>query len=304
MAEDFYQVLGVSRNASEADIKKAYRKLARENHPDSKPDDKAAAEKFKQVQEAYAALGDAEKRQKYDRFGHAAFQGGGRGGGSPFSGGQVDLGDLFGGGGGGGGGFDFGDLFGGGGRRRAARARKGQDVETTIDVPFNTAAEGGSYSLTINTSGKPEQITARIPAGVDSGSVIRLSGQGHPGMGGGPNGDLMVKIRVAPHPYFRRDGSNLLVDVPISLTEAALGAKVDVPTLSEGLVTVTVPPGSASGTRLRLRGKGIVNRKTNEPGDLYAILQIVVPKELDDRSRELLEEFAELHPEDLREDRW
>jgi DnaJ-class molecular chaperone len=302
MAEDFYQVLGVSRNSSDADLKKAYRKLSRENHPDSKPGDKAAAEKFKQVQEAYTVLSDSEKRQKYDRFGHAAFQGGGRGGASPFGGGQVDLGDLF--GGGGGGGFDFGDLFGGGGGRRASRARKGQDVETTIDVPFNTAAEGGSYSLTVNTAGKPEQITARIPAGVDSGSVIRLSGQGHPGMGGGPNGDLMVKIRVAPHPYFRRDAANLLVDVPISLTEAALGAKVDVPTLSEGLVTVTVPPGSASGTRLRLRGKGIINRKTNEPGDLYAIIQIVVPKELDDRSRELLEEFAELHPEDLREDRW
>lgn len=301
MAEDFYQVLGVSRNSSDAELKKAYRKLSRENHPDSKPNDKAAAEKFKQVQEAYTVLSDSEKRQKYDRFGHSAFQGG-RGGGSPFGGGQVDLSDLF--GGGGGGGFDFGDLFGGGGGRRAARARKGQDVETTIDVPFNTAAQGGSYSLTINTSGKPEQITARIPAGVDSGSVIRLSGQGHPGMGGGPNGDLMVKIKVAPHPYFRRDGANLLVDVPISLTEAALGAKVDVPTLSEGLITVTVPAGSASGTRLRLRGKGIINRKTNEPGDLYAILQIVVPKELDDRSRELLEEFAELHPEDLREDRW
>ena len=123
-------------------------------------------------------------------------------------------------------------------------------------------------------------------------------------MGGGPNGDLMVKIRVATHPYFRSDGANLLVDVPISPTEAALGAKVDVPTLSEGLVTVTVPAGSASGTRLRLRGKGIINRKTNEPGDLYAILQIVVPKNLDDRSRELLEEFAKLHPEDPREDRW
>ena len=299
MAEDFYQVLGVSRNSSDAEIKKAYRKLSRENHPDSKPDDKVAAEKFKNVQEAYSVLSDSEKRQKYDRFGHAAFEGG-RGGGSPFGGGQVDLGDLF---GGGGGGFDFGDLFGGGGRR-APRARKGQDVETTIDVPFNTAAEGGSYSLTVSTAGKPEQITARIPAGVDSGSVIRLSGQGHPGMGGGPNGDLMVKIKVAPHPYFRRDASNLLVDVPISLTEAALGAKVDVPTLSEGLITVTVPAGSASGTRLRLRGKGIINRKTNAPGDLYAILQIVVPKELDDRSRELLEEFAELHPEDLREDRW
>lgn len=301
MAEDFYQVLGVSRNSSDAELKKAYRKLSRENHPDSKPNDKAAAEKFKQVQEAYTVLSDSEKRQKYDRFGHSAFQGG-RGGGSPFGGGQVDLSDLF--GGGGGGGFDFGDLFGGGGGRRATRARKGQDVETSIDVPFNTAAQGGSYSLTVNTAGKPEQITARIPAGVDSGSVIRLSGQGHPGMGGGPNGDLMVKIRVAPHPYFRRDGANLLVDVPISLTEAALGAKVDVPTLSEGLITVTVPAGSASGTRLRLRGKGIINRKTNEPGDLYAIIQIVVPKELDDRSRELLEEFAELHPEDLRQDRW
>jgi curved DNA-binding protein len=300
MAEDFYQVLGVSRNSSDAELKKAHRSLSKENHPDSKPDDKVAADKFKSVQEAYSVLSDSEKRQKYDRFGHAAFEGG-RGGGSPFGGGQVDLGDLF--GGGGGGGFDFGDLFGGGGRR-APRARKGQDVEATIDVPFNTAAEGGSYSLTVNTSGTPEQITARIPAGVDSGSVIRLSGQGHPGMGGGPNGDLMVKIKVAPHPYFRRDGANLLVDVPISLTEAALGAKVDVPTLSEGLITVTVPAGSASGTRLRLRGKGIINRKTNEPGDLYAIIQIVVPKELDDRSRELLEEFAELHPEDLREDRW
>ncbi|NQV28445.1 MAG: J domain-containing protein [Rhodopirellula sp.] len=301
MAEDYYQVLGVARSASDAELKKAHRKLSKDNHPDSKPNDKAAAEKFKQVQEAYSVLSDTEKRQKYDRFGHAAFEGG-RGGGSPFNGGQVDLGDLF---GGGGGSFDFGDLFGGGGGgRRATRARKGQDAETTIDIPFNTAAEGGSYGLTVNTTGQPQQLTARIPAGVDTGSVIRLSGQGHPGAGGGPNGDLLVKIRVAAHPYFRRDGANLLVDVPVSMTEAALGAKVDVPTLSEGLVTVTVPAGSASGTRLRLRGKGIINRKTNEPGDLYAILQIVVPKALDDRSRELLQEFAELHPENLREDRW
>ena len=302
MAEDFYQVLGVSRKATDDELKKAYRKLARENHPDRKPNDKAAAEKFKSVQDAYAVLGDNEERQQYDRFGHAAFQGRrGGAGASPFGAGgggsPVDLGDLF------GNGFDLGDLFGRGGRQ-AARARKGQDAETTIDIPFNTAAEGGSYGLTVNTSGQPQQLTARIPAGVDNGSVIRLSGQGHPGAGGGPNGDLLVRIRIAPHPYFRRDGANLLVDVPVSLTEASLGAKVDVPTLSEGLITVTVPAGSASGTRLRLRGKGIINRKTNEPGDLYAILQIVVPKSLDERSRALLEEFAELHPEDPRDGRW
>ena len=303
MADDYYQVLGVSRKASADEIKKAYRKLSRENHPDVKPDDKSAAEKFKQVQEAYAVLSDNEKRQQYDRFGHAAFQGG-RGGGPGWAGGgtQVDLGDLF------GGGFDLGDLFGGGafggGARRAPRARKGQDAEASIEIPFNTAAEGGSYGLSVNIGGQPQQLTARIPAGVNNGSVIRLSGQGHPGMGGGPNGDLLVRIRVAPHPYFRREASNLLVDVPISLTEAALGAKVDVPTLSEGLVTVTVPPGSASSTKLRLRGKGIIDQKTKQHGDLFAVLRIVAPRTLDDRSRELLEELARLQPENLRQDLW
>lgn len=303
MAEDYYQTLGVSRKASDDELKKAYRKLSRENHPDVKPDDKAAAERFKQVQEAYSVLGDKEKRQKYDRFGHAAFQGGHGGGGFP-GGGQVDLGDLF------GDGFDLGDLFGGGGGfrrgggRRGPRVQKGADVESSIEIPFTTAAEGGSYSLTVNASGTPEQLTIKIPPGVDTGSVIRLAGQGRPGMGGGPNGDLRVKIKVSPHPHFRREGPNLLVDVPISLTEAALGAKIDVPTISEGLITVTVPPGSASSTKLRLRGKGILNQKSKERGDLFVVLRIVAPKQLDDRSKELLEELAELQSENPREGLW
>jgi curved DNA-binding protein len=280
MPEDFYKLLGVSRGASKVEIKKAYRKLSRENHPDAKPDDKAAAEKFGEVQNAWDVLSDDEKRAKYDQFGHAAFERGG----SPFQQrGPVDLGDIF-----GGGGFDFGDLFGGGGRR-ARRPMKGQDVQASIDIAFTTAAEGGSHELSLG----PKRIDVRIPPGITSGQAIRLRGQGHPGSNGGPDGDVLVSVKVAPHPWFRREGRNLLIDVPVTMTEAALGAKVDVPTLTEGTVSLTVPAGSSSGTKLRLRGKGIPDRKTGERGDQLVVLKIAVPKELDDRSRELLEEFAE-----------
>lgn len=311
MADDFYNVLGVQRGASADELRKAYRKLSRENHPDVKPDDKAAAEKFKQVQEAYSVLSDDEKRQKYDRFGHAAFQGGAGGGQAWTGGGPVDLGDLF----GGAGGVDLGDIFGGGfgsgafggarGQRRGpARPQKGQDAETSIDIPFTTAAEGGTYELTVSMGGKSERLTVRIPAGIESGKSIRLSGQGHPGVHGGPNGDLLIKVRVAAHPWFRREGSNLSVDVPVTLTEAALGAKVDVPTLSEGRVSVTVPAGASSGTKLRLREKGVVDPKTKQRGDLFAVLKIIVPKDLDDESRRLLQEFAERNPNDPRTELW
>ncbi|MHC4877446.1 MAG: DnaJ C-terminal domain-containing protein [Planctomycetota bacterium] len=311
MADDYYSVLGVQKGASADEIRKAYRRLSRENHPDVKPDDKAAADKFKQVQEAYSVLSDDEKRQKYDRFGHAAFQG--AGGGQAWTGsGPIDLGDLF---GGGGAGVDLGDLFGGafgsgafGGahtqRRGPAGPRKGQDAETSIDIPFTTAAEGGTYDLTVSLGGTSERLTVRIPAGIESGRSIRLSGQGHPGMHGGPNGDLLVKVRVAAHPWFRREGSSLFVDVPITLTEAALGAKVDVPTLSEGRVSVTVPAGTSSGAKLRLREKGVVDPKSKQRGDLFAVLKIVVPKELDEESRRLLEEFSERNPTDPRARLW
>lgn len=292
MAEDFYKLLGVARGASKDEIKKAYRKLSRENHPDAKPDDKAAAEKFREVQNAWDVLGDDDKRAKYDQFGHAAFERGG----SPFQqGGPVDLGDLF----GGGGGFDFGNLFGGGGRR-APRPRKGQDVQASIDIAFTTAAEGGSHELSLG----PKKIDVRIPPGMTSGQAIRLRGQGHPGSHGGPDGDVLVTVRVSPHPWFRREGRNLLIDVPVTMTEAALGAKVDVPTLTDGNVTLTVPAGSSSGTKLRLRGKGIPDRKTGERGDQFVILKIAVPKELDDRSRELLEEFAERAVGNPRDELW
>lgn len=296
MSEDPYQVLGVSRNASQDDIRKAYRKQSRENHPDVKPDDKAAAERFKQVQDAYSILGETEKRQKYDRFGHAAFQGGGGG----FQGSPVDLGDLF------GGGVDLGDLFGGGGfgGGRRSRPQKGRDVETSIEIPFNTAAEGGSYGLSLNINGSTEHLTIRIPAGIETGKTIRLGGQGSPGVGGGPNGDVLVKIRVSPHPYFRREGSNLLVDVPISITEAALGAKVDVPTLNEDLVSLAVPPGASSGTKLRLRGKGVPDSRTGERGDQFVVLKIIAPKNLADQSRVLLQQLAELDDTDPRDGLW
>ncbi len=311
MADDYYNVLGVQKGASADELRKAYRKLSRENHPDVKPDDKAAAEKFKQVQEAYSVLSDDEKRQKYDRFGYAAFQGAGGGGQAWTGSGPIDLGDLF----GGAGGVDLGDIFGGafgsgafGGartqRRGPARPQKGQDAETSIDIPFTTAAEGGTYDLTVSIGGNSERLTVRIPAGIESGKSIRLGGQGHPGMHGGQNGDLLVKVRVAPHPWFRREGSSLFVDVPVTLPEAALGAKVDVPTLSEGRISVTVPAGASSGTKLRLREKGVVDPKTGQRGDLFAVLKIIVPKDLDDESRQLLEQFADRNPDDPRAELW
>lgn len=310
---DYYDVLGVPRTASQAEIRKAYKKIARENHPDNRPGDKAAEERFKQAAEAYDVLGDEDKRKQYDQFGDAykyagkggnPFQGGFRGGSS-----EIDLEDLF-----GGGGVDLGDLFGGAfggaggragaGRQRPPRARKGEDHRTRIQIPFQTAADGGTHELSLQRNGRTERLSVKIPPGVRDGSVIRLAGEGSPGINGGPDGDLLVTIEVAPHPWFRRDGDNVLLDVPISLTEAALGAKVDVPTLSEGLVSLTIPPGTSSGTKLRLRGKGFPNPKTKERGDQLVSIRIVVPRDLNDRSRELLQELAGELPENPRDDMW
>lgn len=306
---DYYKVLGVSRGASAEEIRKAYKKLAREYHPDRRPNDKSAAERFKQIQEAHEVLSDPEKREQYDRYG-SAFRGAGReptgqAWTSPGGAGPIDLNDLF-----GGGAVDLEDLFGGafgggfGRGPRQPRAMKGQDVRTTVTVPFTTAALGGSYDLHLTRDGRSETLTVKIPAGIADGGVIRLAGEGQPGVAGGPAGDLLVTVHVASHPYFRREGNNLFVEVPVTPTEAALGAKVDVPTLSEGNVVLTIPSGSSSGTKLRLRGKGVPDQRTKQPGDQIVTLKIVVPRELSERAKELYRELAEAAPQNPRARLW
>ncbi len=289
---DYYQVLGLSRQATAEEIRKAYKKLARENHPDVKKDDPAAAERFKQVQAAYDVLSDPEKRGLYDRYG-AAYTHAGRGpAGGPFPGGPggagFDFQDLF-----GSGGIDLGDLLGGGTGRRRGPA-KGRDLEAAVRVSFETAVRGGSVDIQLDAHGKSQTLAVRIPPGVDNGSVIRLAGQGQPGRFQGPPGDLLLTVHVEPHRLFRREGANLLIDVPITPSEAILGAKVEVPTLGEGTVVVTIPPGTSSGQKLRLRGKGALDPQTKQPGDQYVVVKLVVPKEPDAKTRELYQQLAPL----------
>ncbi|HVS39252.1 MAG TPA: J domain-containing protein [Gemmataceae bacterium] len=295
MARDLYDILGVPRNASEADIKKAYRKLARQHHPDRNPGDKQAEARFKEIQSAYDVLGDKQKRENYDRFGTAE-PGGFAGGGSPFGrGGQSfsgnvnpeDLSDLlrqFGMGGGGAGGglnIDPEELFGGRTRGRSRRApRPPAEIETEATIPFETAALGGTIGLRIDD----REIDVKVPPGVDDGKRLRVAGQG-------PNGaDIYVKLHVAPHPYFRREERDIILEAPISATEAMLGARIDVPTLGGERLTVKVPAGASSGARLRLRGRGAAG------GDQLIELKIVAPAAADGRERELIEEFNRLHP--------
>ncbi len=326
MADDYYKTLGVPRTADAAEIRKAYRKLAGKHHPDRNADDAKAAETFKEVGEAYAVLSDADKRAAYDRFGsnYKQFGGGRPGGGSPFGGGGFgggagggpvdasdlfgdgfDLNDLLGGLGGGGrrprgGGSPFGGMGGGGmggggmGGGARSRPRKGADVRTTATVPLTVAARGGEYELNLDRGGKRESLTVKIPAGIAEGGTMRLAGKGEPGGPGGTAGDLLLTVKAAPHPVFRRDGANLLMDLPLTPAEAALGAKVDVPTLSDGTVTLTIPPGTNGGAKLRLRGKGVPNTKAGADGDQIVQTKIVVPKTPTDRQRELYVELLAL----------
>lgn len=298
---DFYQTLGLKKGASKDEIRKAYRKLAREHHPDANPNNPAAAERFKQVQEAYDVLSDDKKRELYERFGpnyeqaaRASAAGGGAnpfgggGGFNPFAGGAVDLGDLF-----GQGGVDLGDLFGGGGRTRKRAPARGADVKATVKVPFETAVTGGRVDVAVDRNGSTETLSVKLPVGVSEGQVIRLSGQGAPSARNGAAGDLYLTIEIEPHRYFRREGANLLLDVPITPSEAVLGSKIEVPTLSEGRVVVTIPPGTSSGVKLRLRGKGVVDSQTNQTGDQFVVIKIVVPKEIRDDDKALYQKLAE-----------
>jgi DnaJ-class molecular chaperone len=298
MPRDYYEVLGVSRDASDAEIKKAYRKLARQYHPDRNPGDKAAEAKFKEVQEAHDVLGNKDKRTQYDRFGHAGpggnpFAGAGGAGGVPgFDPGSFDANDLseilrrFGMGGTGG-------MPGMGeeatGRRgRRARAEPPPPAEADVTVPFLTAALGGKMTLGIDG----REVEVKVPAGIEEGKKLRLAGQGPGGA------DLHVRVHIEPHAYFRRDGKNIILEVPLSLVEAALGTKVDVPTIDGAQVTVKVPPGASSGSRLRLRGKGIAG------GDQLIEVKVVVPRVEDARGRELVEELGRLYPQTPRSGLW
>ncbi|MEX2185868.1 MAG: J domain-containing protein [Pirellulales bacterium] len=325
MDEDYYNILDVPRSASQADIQKAYRKLARKYHPDVNPDDATAKDKFQKVQRAFEVLNDAKKREMYDRYG-SGFEQAGQGGpqGGPFqwrtSGGGTSgspggqefdfnniFGEQFGEGGGGGGGFA--DIFrkfaGGGGAAGAAAAkggpRRGADLQHEVTVPLATAVKGGEIEFSVlRENGKQETIRAKVPAGIEDGKKIRLRGQGGAAPRRGQAGDIIVAIRVATHPCYTRRGNHLEVKVPVTLAEAALGAKVDVPT-PDGTVTLTVPPATSSGKRLRLKGRGIAP-KGKTPGDLFAEIQIVLPERLDDAAIEAIRKLAALGPEGPRDD--
>lgn len=353
LEKDFYRLLEVDKDADQAAVKKSYRRLAQKLHPDANHDDPKAAERFKEVSEAYSVLSDPERRREYDQvrtMGAGAF-GGSTGGSGPFGGGrQVRVEDLLGGIGG------IGDLFGFGSGRRGPQ--RGADVSTTLDMTFKEAVKGTTASVRIESpdtcnrcggggaepgtsfdvcsgcggtgtvasnqgffsftnpcpqcggagrtvdspcigcggSGQERSartIKVRIPPGVKDGNTIRLRGRGSPGARGGPPGDLLVHVRVATHPLFTRRGDDLLLKLPVTFTEVALGAKVEVPTLN-GTVTLKIPAGTSSGRTFRVRKEG-VRRERGRPGDLLVTVQVAVPPKLPRAARKMLEQFRDLY---------
>jgi len=359
---DYYEVLGVDRNASDADIKKAYRKLAKQYHPDLNPGDKTAEAKFKEINEAYEVLSDSQKRSRYDQFGHAGVDPNG------FTG--SGFGDFdFGG---------FGDIFEtffGGGFGRSARSRngpqKGADLKYSVEIAFEEAAFGVEKEIVINRNElckeckgtgakagtspvtckqcggtgqiqykqstpfgqfvniktcdlcrgegkvimdpcpsckgrgkvrKSVKIKINIPAGIDDGQTISLRGEGDPGSKGGPPGDLFVTVHVKAHPIFKRQGNDVILDIPITFVQAAIGAELEIPTL-DGKVKYNLPEGTQTGTTFRLKGKGIPYLRGNGRGDQYVRVEVEVPRKLNEKQKELLRQFAEISGEDVYEQR-
>jgi curved DNA-binding protein len=311
MPRDPYEVLGVSRSATDDEIKKAYRRLAQKHHPDRNPGDKAAEAKFKEISAAHDILSDATKKANYDRFGTADVPGGfpggaGPGGGFPggaggtnFDPGQAEdlFRQFFGGAAGGdspfgrsgGGAYSFDDLLGGAKRQpprgRAKRPTAPTPVDSDVTVPFHTAAFGGSVAITLDNG---REITVKIPAGIEDGKKLRVPAEATGAA------EVHLRVHIADHPYFRRDGADVLLDVPLGIAEATLGTKVDVPTVDGSRLEVKVPPGTAGGAKLRLRGKGIAG------GDQYLVFKIVPPTNLDDEAKAALARFADLAKESPR----
>lgn len=296
MAIDFYNVLNVERTASQEEISKAYRKLARKYHPDLNQEDKNAKKRFQEIQQAYDCLNDPEKRKKFDQFGSDFEQYANR---APFSGahaggrpqGGFDFGDIFGQGGSGGADFSeiFGQFAGGGtgGRGRRAGPTKGRDIAAEIAVPLHTIIHGGETQIQLDRAGKLESLSVRVPAGIEPGKKIRLRGQGEPGSNGKP-GDLLLTVNAEPNPNIKIVGQNLELRLPITLAEAVEGARVDVPTPS-GTITLTIPRMSNSGKKLRLKGQGL-KRADGSVGDMTVELMIKLPDTL---SEELTKQAGE-----------
>jgi molecular chaperone DnaJ len=349
---DYYEVLGVEKNADEQTIKKAYRKLAMKYHPDKNPGDQEAENKFKELNEAYEVLGDSNKKAKYDQFGHAGVNGNGQGGYDGFSGGFGGFDDIFG---------DIFDMFGGGfsGGRKRSGPQKGADIKYEVSISFEEAAFGVDKEISFtrheecnachgsgaksgtskktcskcNGSGevryaqrtplgqfvnvkpcdvcngegtgktlKNKKMNIKIPQGVDTGTVLPLRGEGEPGSKGGPKGDLYIVIRVKPHGIFQRDGNDLICEIPITFVQATLGDELVIPTL-DGKIKYKIPEGTQSGTVFRLKGKGIPMLRGYGRGDLYVKVVVEIPKQLNDKQKDLLKQFADIMGEDIHQQR-
>jgi curved DNA-binding protein len=297
---DYYDILGVSKNASDDELKRAYRKLAMKYHPDKNPNKKEAEERFKEINEAYAVLSDKEKRKQYNTFGKEGFH-------QRFT--QEDifrgfdfdeiLSNLFGGRGrrefrsGGRGGFDFGDLFGGQNAYQdmGRMPQKGEDIVYELSISLEEAANGGEKRISYRKNGRIEEVSVKIPRGIPSGKKLRLAGKGMEGRNGGPPGDLYLQISIKDHSLFSREGDDLIVEKEISFSEAVLGTHIEVPTL-EGMKKMRVPPGTQCHTKMRLRGIGIPHFQGDGRGDEYVKLIVKIPKKVTEKGKGLIQELA------------